>query len=265
IGINKINRVINFMGNTKYADNYANELMYLIKLYQKHCNPSPEIKQESEKIDLEFILEDLPQLLKSMEVGTERIYEIVKSLRNFSRLDQAEMKPVNIHEGIESTLLILNNRLDPKVGKKINLIKEYGNLPQIYCYVSQLNQVFMNILVNGIDALEEAIAKGKFSESNEQQIPTIKIQTKVVGKNLITITISDNGIGIKDGVLNKIFDPFFTTKPVGKGTGIGLAISYQIIVDKHGGRIFCNSQEGKGTEFIIEIPSQNNIRKFKTL
>ncbi|NES79345.1 MULTISPECIES: ATP-binding protein [Okeania] len=262
----EINNPINFIyANIKYADNYANELMYLIKLYQKHCNPSPEIKQESEKIDLEFILEDLPQLLKSMEVGTERIYEIVKSLRNFSRLDQAEMKPVNIHEGIESTLLILNNRLDPKVGKKINLIKEYGNLPQIYCYVSQLNQVFMNILVNGIDALEEAIAKGKFSESNEQQIPTIKIQTKVVGKNLITITISDNGIGIKDGVLNKIFDPFFTTKPVGKGTGIGLAISYQIIVDKHGGRIFCNSQEGKGTEFIIEIPSQNNIRKFKTL
>lgn len=173
-----------------------------------------------------------------MEVGTERIYEIVKSLRNFSRLDEAEMKPVHIHEGIDSTLLILNNRLDPKAGKQINVIKEYSDLPKISCYVSQLNQVFMNILANGIDALEEAIAKGKFSESNEQQIPTIKIQTKIVEKNLITITISDNGMGIKDGVRNKIFDPFFTTKPVGKGTGIGLAISYQIIVDKHGGRIF---------------------------
>ncbi|NEN89516.1 MAG: hypothetical protein F6K48_11660, partial [Okeania sp. SIO3H1] len=262
----EINNPINFIyANIKYADNYANELMYLIKLYQKSCNPSPEIEEESEKIDLEFILEDLPQLLKSMEVGTERIYEIVKSLRNFSRLDEAEMKPVNIHEGIDSTLLILNNRLAPKVGKQINVIQEYGDLPKIYCYVSQLNQVFMNILVNGIDALEEAIAKDKFSESNEQQIPTIKIQTKVVDKNLVTITISDNGMGIKEQVRNKIFDPFFTTKPVGQGTGIGLAISYQIIVDKHGGRIFCNSQEGKGTEFIIEIPIQNNTRKFKTL
>ncbi|NET42583.1 ATP-binding protein [Okeania sp. SIO2B3] len=262
----EINNPINFIyANIKYADNYANELMYLIKLYQKSCNPSPEIEEESEKIDLEFILEDLPQLLKSMEVGTERIYEIVKSLRNFSRLDEAEMKLVNIHEGIDSTLLILNNRLAPKVGKQINVIKEYGDLPKIYCYVSQLNQVFMNILVNGIDALEEAIAKDKFSESNEQQIPTIKIQTKVVDKNLVTITISDNGIGIKDRVRNKIFDPFFTTKPVGKGTGIGLAISYQIVVDKHGGRIFCNSQPGKGTEFIIEIPIQENTLKIKTL
>lgn len=262
----EINNPINFIyGNIKYADSYANELMDLIKLYQKHCNLSPEIQQESKKIDLEFILEDLPQLLKSMEVGTERIHEIVKSLRNFSRLDEAKMKPVNIHEGIDSTLLILNNRLDPKVGKQINLVKEYGDLPKIDCYVSQLNQVFMNILVNGIDALEEKIAKGKFSESNEQQIPTIKIQTKVVDKNLVTITIYDNGIGITDQVRNKIFDPFFTTKPVGKGTGIGLAISYQIIVEKHGGRIFCNSQIGKGTEFIIEIPIQNNTRKFKTL
>ncbi|NEP77765.1 MAG: GAF domain-containing protein [Okeania sp. SIO3B3] len=262
----EINNPINFIyGNIKYADTYANELMYLIKLYQKHCNLSPEIEQESEKIDVEFILEDLPHLLKSMEIGTERIYEIVKSLRNFSRLDEAEMKPVNIHEGIDSTLLILNNRLDPKVGKQINVIKEYGDLPKISCYASQLNQVFMNILANGIDALEEAIAKGKFSESNEQQIPTIKIQTKVVDKNLVTITISDNGIGIKDGMRNKIFDPFFTTKPVGKGTGIGLAISYQIIVEKHGGRIFCNSQEGKGTELIIEIPIQENTLKIKTL
>ena len=261
----EINNPINFIyGNIKYADNYTNELMDLIRLYQKNCNSSPEIKQESENIDLEFILEDLPQLLKSMEVGTERIYEIVKSLRNFSRLDEAEMKPVNIHEGIDSTLLILNNRLAPKAGKKINLIKEYGNLPQISCYASQLNQVFMNILVNGIDALEEAIEKGNFSELNEQQIPTIKIQTKVVDKNLVTITISDNGMGIKEQVRNKIFDPFFTTKPVGKGTGIGLAISYQIIVDKHGGRIFCNSQEGKGTEFMIEIPIQNNTMKIKT-
>ena len=262
----EINNPINFIsGNIIYADNYAHDIMHLIKLYQKYYNPPvAEIEQESDKIEIEYIIEDLPKLLKSMKVGTERIREIVKSLRNFSRLDEAEMKPVNIHEGIDSTLLILNNRLTPKVGKPINLIKEYGDLPRIDCYVSQLNQVFMNILVNGIDALEEAQAKSKFAQSNEQQIPTIKIQTKIVEENLVTISISDNGIGMKEKIRHRIFDPFFTTKPVGKGTGIGLAISYQIVVDKHGGRIFCNSQLGEGTEFIIEIPIQQNTLKFNS-
>ncbi|MGK7922083.1 MAG: GAF domain-containing protein, partial [Trichodesmium sp.] len=175
----EINNPINFIyGNIEHANNYSHELMYLLKLYQKHYNPPvAEIEEESEEIDIEFILEDLPQLLKSMKVGTERIREIVKSLRNFSRLDEAEMKAVNVHEGIDSTLLILNNRLTPKIGKEINLIKEYGNLPLVDCYASQLNQVFMNILVNGIDALEEAQAEGKFSEADGQEIPTIKIQT----------------------------------------------------------------------------------------
>lgn len=262
----EINNPINFIyGNIEYANNYSQELMYLVKLYQKHYNPAiAEIEQESEEIDIEFILEDLPQLLKSMKVGTERIREIVKSLRNFSRLDEAEMKAVNIHEGIDSTLLILNNRLTPKTGKEINLIKEYGNLPLIDCYPSQLNQVFMNILVNGIDALEEAEAKGKFSEVDEQEIPTIKIQTEVAGKNIVTIKILDNGQGMTEKVQQQIFDPFFTTKSVGKGTGIGLAISYQIVVEKHGGRIFCNSKLGEGTEFIVEIPIENNTLKINT-
>ncbi|MGB3509359.1 MAG: ATP-binding protein [Microcoleaceae cyanobacterium] len=262
----EINNPVNFIyGNISYADNYAHELMHLIELYQKHYNsPVAEIQTEREEIEIDFIMEDLPKLLKSMKVGTERIREIVLSLRNFSRLDEAEMKPVNIHEGIDSTLLILNNRLTPKVGKPINLIKEYANLPLIDCYASQLNQVFMNIIVNGIDALEEAQTKGEFSKSDLQPIPTIKIQTNVVEKNLVTITISDNGMGMKEQVRHKIFDPFFTTKPVGKGTGIGLAISYQIVVEKHGGHIFCNSQPGEGTEFIIEIQIQQNAVKIQT-
>ncbi|MGD1702356.1 ATP-binding protein [Dapis sp. BLCC M229] len=252
----EINNPVNFIyGNIEYANNYSHELMYLIKLYQKHYHPpAAEIEAEIEEIDIEFILEDLPQLLKSMKVGTERIREIVKSLRNFSRLDEAEKKPVNIHEGIDSTLLILNNRFTPKVGKEISLIKEYGNVPLVDCYVSQLNQVFMNIVVNAIDSLEEAQAKGKFSQSNQEEIPSIKIQTEVKEKTVVTISISDNGRGMTEEVKQQIFDPFFTTKPVGKGTGIGLAISYQIVVEKHGGRIFCNSQLGEGSEFIIEIP-----------
>ncbi len=254
----EINNPVNFIyGNIEYANNYSHELMHLIQLYQKHYHPPvAEIEAESEEIDIEFIMEDLPQLLKSMKVGTERIREIVKSLRNFSRLDEAEMKEVNIHQGIDSTLLILNNRLTPKVGKEIHLIKEYGNIPLVDCYVSQLNQVLMNIVVNAIDALEEAQTKGKFSPSNPEEIPTIKIQTEIREKTFFTISISDNGTGMKEEVQQQIFNPFFTTKPVGKGTGIGLAISYQIVVEKHGGRIFCNSQLGKGSEFIIEIPIQ---------
>ena len=263
----EINNPVNFIyGNIEYANNYSHELMYLIKLYQQHYYPpAAEIEAESEERDIEFILEDLPQLLKSMKVGTERIREIVKSLRNFSRLDEAERKEVNIHEGIDSTLLILNNRFTPKVGKEISLIKEYGNVPLVDCYVSQLNQVFMNIVVNAIDALEEAQAKGKFSKSNEEEIPTIKIQTELRKKTIVTISISDNGTGMIEEVRQQIFDPFFTTKPVGKGTGIGLAISYQIVVEKHGGHIFCNSQLGEGSELIIEIPIQENIQKSKTI
>ncbi|NES07092.1 MAG: GAF domain-containing protein, partial [Okeania sp. SIO2F4] len=206
----EINNPVNFIyGNIEYANNYSHELMYLIKLYQKYYNPPvAEIEAESEEIDIEFIMEDLPQLLKSMKVGTERIREIVKSLRNFSRLDEAEKKPVNIHEGIDSTLLILNNRFTPKVGKEISLIKEYGNVPLVDCYVSQLNQVLMNIVVNAIDALEEAQAKGKFSQSNQEEIPTIKIQTEVREKRFVTISISDNGTGMTEEVRQQIFDPF---------------------------------------------------------
>jgi signal transduction histidine kinase len=189
-----------------------------------------------------------------MEVGTERIREIVKSLRNFSRLDEAELKNVNIHEGIESTLMILNNRLKGKLNcPAIEVIRDYGQLPLIDCYPGPLNQVFMNILSNAIDALEE---------KNQQKTPTkqvshpstIQIQTEVCRENWAAIHIIDNGAGISETVREHLFDPFFTTKPIGKGTGLGLSISYQIIVDKHQGHLKCNSTVNEGTEFVIEIP-----------
>ncbi|NEQ37930.1 MAG: HAMP domain-containing histidine kinase [Okeania sp. SIO3I5] len=265
--VHEINNPINFInGNIVFTKEYFNDLIHLIKLYQKHYNPPvAEIEKEIEEIDIEFLVEDLAKILKSMEVGAECIREIVLPLRHFGRLCEAEKKLVNIHEGIDSTLLILNNRLISKHGKEISIIKEYGNVPLVDCYVSQLNQVFMNIIVNAIDALEEAQAKGKFSQSNESEIPTIKIKTEVKEKTLVTISISDNGMGMTEEVQEQIFDPLFTTKPVGKGTGIGLTISYQIVVEKHGGRIFCNSKLGEGSEFVIEIPIQENTHKYKTL
>ena len=188
-----------------------------------------------------------------MKVGVDRIRQIVLSLRNFSRLDEAEMKPVDIHDGLDSTLLILQHRLKPTadfIG--IEVIKEYGKLPLVECYAGQLNQVFMNLLSNAIDALEEA---------KDNPAPTIRITTSMLEDNMVAIRIGDNGTGIPEAVMRQIFDPFFTTKPVGKGTGLGLSISYQIIVDKHGGMMKCFSEPGKGTEFYIELPiTQENTR-----
>ena len=184
-----------------------------------------------------------------MEEGTRRIREIVLSLRNFSRLDESEFKKVDIHEGIESTLMILQNRLKAKPDfPGIEIIKEYGDLPLIECYPSQLNQVFMNILVNGIDALEEKIIK------NNNRTPQVTIITKIANKKAAQIHIRDNGDGIPKNIISNIFDPFFTTKDVGKGTGLGLSVSYQIIVDKHGGKLSCQTIHSEGTNFMIEIP-----------
>jgi len=239
--------------------------MQLIKLYQKHYNlPVAEIQQEIEEIEIEYIMEDLPRLFKFMEVGAERIREIVKSLRYFSRIDSEEMYAVNIHKSIDSTLILLKNRLTPQVGKEISVIKEYDNVFNVSVvdyYMSPLKKLLMSIVENAIDALEEAQVKGKFSQSNESEIPTIKIQTEAREKKFVTISISDNGMGMTEEVQGKIFEPFFTTKSVYKGTGIGLAISYQNVVVKHGGRIFCNSKLGEGSEFVIEIPIQKNTQK----
>ncbi|WP_414574914.1 sensor histidine kinase [Anabaena sp. CCY 9402-a] len=252
----EINNPVNFIyGNLKYIREYINDLMQLVNLYQKfHNNPDPEIQDYIRLIDLNFLLDDLPKILNSMEVGTERITEIVLSLRNFSRLDEADIKKVDIHQGIDSTLLILQNRFKEKADHpRIEIVKNYGNLPLIECYPGQLNQVFMNIISNAIDALDVCYSERSIIErcaSHNQ----ITITTEVLETNCVSIRIADNGSGITEAIKERLFDPFFTTKPVGKGTGLGLSISYQIVVEKHKGKLRCSSEIGKGTEFCIEIP-----------
>lgn len=245
----EINNPINFIyGNLEHANQYILDLLNLVSLYQEeYPEPSNIIRAEIEAIELEFITEDLLKMLESMKIGSERIRQIVLSLRNFSRLDEAQMKLVDIHEGIENTLLILNRRLKGK----IEVIKKYGDLPAIECYPAQLNQVFMNILVNAIDALEE-----KYSVIGEK--PQILIQTKKLDAGKILVRICDNGPGISPAIQNKIFDPFFTTKEPGKGTGIGLAICYQI-VEKHRGKIEIISSPGAGAEFAITLPANTQL------
>lgn len=245
----EINNPVNFIhGNLQYAHQYAEDLLELVKLYeQQYPHPTTLIQEQIATIDLGFIYEDFPKIIYSMKMGTERIRKIVLSLRNFSRLDEAEIKTVDIHEGIENALLILNHRLKPG----IEVVKNYGNLPLIECCPAQLNQVFLNILANAIDALEEVMVIGK--RSCNYPVPTILIHTEIVGVNSVTIRILDNGPGIAPEIKHKLFDPFFTTKPVGKGTGLGLSISYQI-VEKHGGKIEVDSETGKGTEIAIALP-----------
>lgn len=261
----EINNPINFIyGNLTYAKNYAKDLLRLIELYQqKFPKPPAEIQGMIEEIDLDFLKEDFLKLQDSLLVGAERIQEIVTSLRTFSRLDEAEVKQVNIHDGIESTLMILQSRLKTfahKLGGNcsgLNIVKNYGEIPQIECYAGQLNQVFMNLLSNAIDALEESWIDGHSCwEAQPDKAPTIWIETNAIAPDRIQIKIADNGPGIAPEVCQKLFDPFFTTKPIGKGTGLGLSISYQIVVDRHGGQMACHSQLGQGAEFQLEIPVQ---------
>ncbi|MEB3827631.1 PAS domain S-box protein [Phormidium sp. CCY1219] len=254
----EINNPVSFIyGNIIPAQEYAEGLLALIELYQASYPEPPEtIVAEMEAIELDFIAEDLPKLLQSMKVGAERIQEIVRSLRNFSRLDEAQVKEVDIHEGIDSTLMILNSRLRELPNRPaIEIVKEYGTLPLIECYPGQLNQVFMNLLGNAIDALESSLTdlNHQGQMTNDQQQMTIQIRTTVDGEFAV-IRLADNGCGMSDSVRQKLFEPFFTTKPVGKGTGLGLAISYQIIVEKHRGELECLSQLGQGTEVILKIP-----------
>jgi two-component system, NtrC family, sensor kinase len=251
----EINNPVGFVaGNLCHVRGYVLDLLDLVETYQEeYQNPPAKIQKQAEDIDLEFLVEDLPKLLNSMQVGCERIVEIIQSLRNFSRADEAKIKQANIHEGLESTLLILNSRLKAKASRQgIELIKQYGELPKIECHPGQLNQVFMNILANAIDALEENSSQAE--KTANYPTPTITIRTEAIDDKNICIRIKDNGPGIPEDTIVRLFDPFFTTKPVGKGTGLGLSISHQIVVEKHGGKLQCLSEIGKGTEFIIEIP-----------
>ena len=244
----EINNPVGFIiGNLEHTENYVKNLLSLLTLYQEeYPEPSGVIQAKIEEIELEFIWEDLTKVLQSMKGGSARISQIILSLRNFSRLDEAEMKAVDLHHGIESTLMILQNRFKGSANKpEVKVMKEYGNLPNVTCYASQLNQVFLNILTNGLDALKDS--------SQLVKNPQIMIRTKVIDNNKVQISIGDNGSGIPAHIQEQIFDPFFTTKPVGKGTGLGLAVSYAI-VKKHRGKLTCNSTVGKGTEFGIEIP-----------
>ncbi len=252
----EINNPVNFiLGNLDYTKEYTKSLLGFVQLYQKHYpNPIAEIQDHAKELELEFLQEDLLKILDSMKMGTDRICEIVRSLRNFSHVDEAECKAVDIHEGIKSTLLILQHRLKSNSEHPaIQIIQDYGQLPLIECYAGSLNQVFMNILANAIDALEEFSAKYTYQE-NQKNPRQITIRTSMIDSQTVQIAIADNGAGIPEEIQQRIFDPFFTTKPVGKGTGMGMSISYQIITKKHHGKLFCNSTLNKGSEFIIQIP-----------
>jgi len=251
----EINNPISFIyGNVAPAIEYIQDLLELVMLYQQHHNPPDlAIQKHLENIEMDFLIEDLPKLLSSMKMGAERIKEIVKSLRNFSRLDEGEKKPVDIHEGIDNTLLILQHRLKAQSDRPaITVQKNYGAIPKIECYAGLMNQVFMNILSNAIDALESCQINQNYDSSKALGI---QISSKISPDNFLVISIADNGPGIPEEIKTRLFDPFFTTKPVGKGTGLGLSISYSI-VEKHGGQLQCISEVGKGTKFIIQIPLQ---------
>ena len=260
----EINNPVNFIyGNLKPAQDYFQDLIDLVGHYQD-CYPEPneEIQDHLEELDLEFMTEDAFKLLESLRIGADRIRQIVLSLRNFSRLDEADIKCVDLHEGIESTLLILKSKLKGEGSTpEVEVFRRYGEIPRVECYPSQLNQVFMNILSNAIDALDDynhfLIQQGKPTVQSQICICTKQVMS-ADGKAQIVITIKDNGPGIPEGIQNKLFEPFFTTKPVGEGTGLGLSISHQIVVEKHKGEIVCQSEVSKGTEFIISIPSHQS-------
>ncbi|MBE9128130.1 MULTISPECIES: response regulator [unclassified Coleofasciculus] len=255
------NPVSSIHGNLTCADEYIKDLLQLLNLYAKHYpNPLSEVQNKANEIDIDFLVKDLPKLLNSMQLGTDRICQIISSLRDFSRIDPGQMMTVDLHQCLDSTLILLQYRLQ-QIGKYrgIQVIKEYGSLPPVECYPGLLNQVLMNILTNAVDALEELEFKNQASIGGNgiystKNPPTIWIRTEVHDSEQVAIYIRDNGSGIVEKVHCHLFEPFFTTKAFGKGTGLGLSISYEIIVEKHGGKLSCISAPGQGAEFIIEIP-----------
>lgn len=250
----EINNPVNFIhGNLSHVRTYAEDLLGLLATYEQHySHPVDEVQHTAEAIDLDFLKTDLPQVLDSMKLGSDRIREIVLALRNFARLNEAEIKPVDIHEGIDNTLLILGHRLKASPDRpSIEVVKTYGPLPQVECCPGLINQVFMNILSNAIDALEDAHSQ---SHPAHQTTRKITVQTTCLLDDWVEIAIADNGNGITPALQKQIFDPFFTTKPVGKGTGMGMSISYQIVTERHGGRLRVESSPGQGTQFTIQLP-----------
>ena len=261
----EINNPASFIyGNISHVTDYINNLTHLLNLYQQQYDPpTSEIEAEIKAIDLEFMIADLSQILASMKCGVNRIHKIVLSLRNFSRLDEANIKSVDIHEGIKSSLLILDNRLQTtRARPEIQVFEEYSHLPLVECYAGELNQVFINILSNAIDALNEYNKQRSLDDISALQ-SAITIRTVLLEENSrVVIQIRDNGLGMTADVKDRIYEPFFTTKPVGQGTGLGLYISYQIIVEKHGGTLKCVSEVGEGAEFWIEIPITQTRAEF---
>jgi two-component system NtrC family sensor kinase len=253
----EINNPVSFIyGNINHAAEHSQALLKLIELYRQEYSDTnnPQIQELTEQIELDFLIEDLPKLLSSMKMGADRIREIVLTLRNFSRLDESDMKAVNIHEGIDSTLIVLQSRINRTADRpQIQIVKQYGILPRVECYAGQLNQVLMNILNNAIDALISQ------AQGNQGFMPAIAIATESIDSQWVKIGIKDNGTGISPSIQERIFDPFFTTKPVGQGTGLGLSISYQIVAEKHRGRLKCVSEIGNGTEFVIELPVRQKV------
>jgi signal transduction histidine kinase len=248
----EINNPVNFIhGNIHHINQYCQDLLGLLQIYQReYPTGNPAVNEAVEEMDLAFILSDLPKLLSSVKTGTSRIRTIVLSLRNFSRMDEAEYKQVDLHEGLANSLVILQHRLKASDARQeIQVIQDYGDLPAIECYAGQMNQVFMNILTNAIDALGDCC----LVDGTAWQ-PTIHIVTRQLDADWVTIYFRDNGPGMDETVRSKLFDPFFTTKAVGKGTGLGLSISYQIVVEQHGGQLDCRSVLGEGTEFRVKIP-----------
>ncbi|MGB3512319.1 MAG: ATP-binding protein [Microcoleaceae cyanobacterium] len=253
----EINNPLGFIsGNLTFTDDYIQDLIELLELYQTEwLSPSEKILNKVEDIELDYLIEDLPKSINSMKQGMKRITEISTSMRTFSRADTVAKVPFNLHEGIDSTLLILKHRLKANEQRpEIEVVKNYGNLPEVNCYPGQLNQVFMNLIANAIDALEESNLGKSFEEIKAVQT-RITITTEIDNENQqIIIRIRDNGMGMSKSVKEKVFEHLFTTKGVGKGTGLGLSISRQIVEEKHGGTLTCNSALEKGTEFVIALP-----------
>ncbi|MCW6037205.1 HAMP domain-containing histidine kinase [Spirulina subsalsa FACHB-351] len=252
------NPVCFIQGNLQYALEYITHLLHLVQLYQAHeTEPHPDITQYCEQIELDFLQEDLPRLFLSMQSGTEKISQIIQSLLNFSRLQQSDKKTIDLHEGLDSTLVILEHRCKAKNGQPaIKIIKNYGNITPVDCYAGLLNQVFMNLISNAIDALRQKDAETaqNLRKTSKTQDLKITITTEQTA-SAVRVRIKDNGVGIPEHIRDKIFNPFFTTKSVGHGTGLGLSLSYAIVVERHQGLLTMTSEVGTGTEFCVEIPT----------